>query len=115
VTQQKIIGIPQVYSFSLKFEVHSFFGSLNVYVKERANTFQFASLGRKADSLLSAHNETHIARQADRHVFRAINRAKSYVRRNCGSHPEQKGGCHPGRVSISRDFEGGGGILFGAR
>jgi hypothetical protein len=38
----------------LKFEVHSFFGSLNVYVKERANTFQFASLGRKADSLLSA-------------------------------------------------------------
>jgi hypothetical protein len=54
VTQQKIIGIPQVYSFSLKFEVHSFFGSLNVYVKERANTFQFASLGRKADSLLSA-------------------------------------------------------------
>jgi hypothetical protein len=57
VTQQKIIGIPQVYSFSLKFEVHSFFGSLNVYVKERANTFQFASLGRKADSLLSAQNK----------------------------------------------------------
>lgn len=57
MTQQKIIGIPQVYSFSLKFEVHSFFGSLNVYVKERANTFQFASLGRKADSLLSAQNK----------------------------------------------------------
>jgi hypothetical protein len=54
VTQQKIIGIPQVYSFSLKFEVHSFFGSLNVYVKERANTFQFASLGRKAVGPLAA-------------------------------------------------------------
>jgi hypothetical protein len=62
VTQQKIIGIPQVYSFSLKFEVHSFFGSLNVYVKERANTFQFASLGRKADSLLSAQTLPFINR-----------------------------------------------------
>jgi hypothetical protein len=63
VTQQKIIGIPQFYSFSLKFEVHSFFGSLNVYVKERANTFQFASLGRKADSLLSAQLTTFKAHQ----------------------------------------------------
>jgi hypothetical protein len=63
VTQQKIIGIPQVYSFSLKFEVHSFFGSLNVYVKERANTFQFASLGRKADSLLSAQTLPFINRR----------------------------------------------------
>jgi hypothetical protein len=47
----------------LKFEVHSFFGSLNVYVKERANTFQFASLGRKADSLLSAQLTTFKAHQ----------------------------------------------------
>jgi hypothetical protein len=70
VTQQKIIGIPQVYSFSLKFEVHSFFGSLNVYVKERANTFQFASLGRKADSLLSAQNlPWHLIKDEDRLDF----------------------------------------------
>jgi hypothetical protein len=67
VTQQKIIGIPQVYSFSLKFEVHSFFGSLNVYVKERANTFQFASLGRKADSLLSAQFRTLCRNEYDDH------------------------------------------------
>jgi hypothetical protein len=53
----------------LKFEVHSFFGSLNVYVKERANTFQFASLGRKADSLLSAHFQPFVMTFKD-HGFR---------------------------------------------
>jgi hypothetical protein len=51
----------------LKFEVHSFFGSLNVYVKERANTFQFASLGRKADSLLSAQFRTLYRNEYDDH------------------------------------------------